>query len=144
MSAPGYDPIKVEQRFLEAMDIPDSAEVFTTQQNQETGAIEYVFPPQPDPEFEIKRAEEQRRALESKTRSEVTMVEAEAKLMVAEADVILKTAQAAKLADEPELARLKLLADEIAARRKDLTERKKIDESSKQKANSGVDGKSGN
>ena len=144
MSAPGYDPIKVEQRFLEAMDIPDSAEVFPTQQNQETGAIEYVFPPQPDPEFEIKRAEEQRRALESKTRSEVTMVEAEAKLMVAEADVILKTAQAAKLADEPELARLKLLADEIAARRKDLTERKKIDESSKQKANSGVDGKSGN
>jgi chaperonin GroES len=27
MSIPGYDPIKVEQRFLEAMDIPDAAEV---------------------------------------------------------------------------------------------------------------------
>jgi chaperonin GroES len=47
MSIPGYDPIKVEQRFLEAMDIPDAAEVFplvpemNPETGEETGAMTY-------------------------------------------------------------------------------------------------------
>lgn len=149
MMAPGYDPIKVEQRFLEAMDIPDAAEVFPLvpeqdENGQETGSMTYKFPPQPDPEFEIKRAEEQRRALEGKARAEQGYIEAEAKLMVAEADVVLKYANAKKIADEPELKRLELILEELQDKRKTLVEMAKIDEQSKQRANSGMGGKSGN
>jgi chaperonin GroES len=44
MQVPGYDPIKVEQRFLEAMDIPDATEVFplvpeTDETGTETGSM---------------------------------------------------------------------------------------------------------
>ena len=150
MTTPGYDPIKVEQRWLEAMDIPDAAEVFplvpevNPETGEETGAMTYKFPPQPNPEFEIKRAEEQRRSLESKTRSEVTMVEAEAKLMVAEADVVLKMAQAQKLGEDTEVDKFELILKELQDKRKTLVEMAKIDEQSKQRANSGMDGKSGN
>jgi hypothetical protein len=147
--APGYDPIAVEMRYLESLDIPDVGEIFPLvpemdENGQETGGMTYKFPPQPDPEFEIKRAEEQRRALESKTRSEVQMVEADAKLMVAEADVILKYAQAKKVADEPELKRLEMVMEEISDRRKALVEVAKIEQQDKQAAIQRVDGKSGN
>ena len=138
---PGFDQMVVVKRNLEAMDIPDAAEVYPTVQ-AEDGSMQLKFPPQPDPEFEIKRAEEQRRAIEGKARAEQGYVESEAKLIVAEADVILKTAQAAKLADEPELARLKLLADEIADKRKTLVEMAKIDD--KRQSENRVDGKSSN
>lgn len=124
---PGYDPIRIEKRLLESLDIPDVDEVFPLQQNPETGAVEYVYPPQPDPEFEIKRAEEERRTLESKTRSEVTMVEAEAKLMVAEADVVLKIAQAQKLGDDVNTDRFELILKELQDKRKQVTELEKID-----------------
>jgi chaperonin GroES len=139
MMAPGYDPIAVEMRYLESLDIPDIGEVFPLvpemdENGQETGGMTYKFPPQPDPEFEIKRAEEQRRALESKTRSEVQMIEAEAKLMVSEADVILKIAQAKKVADEPELKRLELVLKELSDRRKALIEVEKIEQQDKQAA----------
>jgi chaperonin GroES len=137
MMAPGYDKMKVEQRFLEALDIPDAAEIYPTQQNPETGAVELVFPPQPDPEFEIKRAEEQRRALEGKTRSEVTMVEAEAKLMVAEAEIILKQAQARKLGEDVELKKLEILQKDMEGKRKALLEMAKLESAN---ANRGTDG----
>jgi chaperonin GroES len=142
---PGYDPIKAELRFLEALDIPDVAEVFplvpevNPETGEETGGMTYKFPPQPDPEFEIKRAEEERRSLEAKVRGEVTMAEADAKLMVAEADVILKMAQASKIADEPELERLKLIAKEISDKRKALVEVVKVEQSDKQAADRRVD-----
>lgn len=145
MTAPGYDPIKVEMRFLESLDIPDVAEIFPLvpevdpQTGQETGGMTYKFPPQPNPEFEIKRMEEQRRALESKTRSEVTMVEAEAKLMVAEAEVVLKLAQAKKLGDDAETGRLELILKEMEGKRKALVEMAKIDEARKSRNNAGSD-----
>lgn len=65
VSTPGYDVAKVEQRLLEAMDIPDPQEVFPLD-DQGKPAI----PPPPNPEFEIQAAEEQRRTLESQVRSE--------------------------------------------------------------------------
>jgi hypothetical protein len=148
MQVPGYDPIKVEQRFLEAMDIPDAAEVFPLvpemdENGQETGGMTLKFPPQPNPEFEIKRAEEQRRAMEAKTRSEVAFIDAEANLMVKEAEVILKMAQAQKLGDETELKQFELILSELQDKRKTLVEMAKIDES-KQRADSGVGGESSN
>ena len=57
-SVAGYDPIKVEQRLLESMDVPDSAEVYplvpgVDEEGNETGEMVLKFPPQPDPSLEI-------------------------------------------------------------------------------------------
>lgn len=149
MTAPGYDPIKVEQRFLEAMDIPNSSEVFPLvpemdEQGNETGAMTYRFPPQPDPEFEIKRAEEQRRALEAQDRAAISSIEAEAKLIVAQADVLLKAEQAAKLGEDVETERWQILLKDLEGQRKTLVDMAKIDESSKQAADRRMGGESGN
>ena len=150
MSVPGYDPIKVEKRFLEAMDIPDAEEVFplvpetNPETGEETGGMTYKFPPQPDPEFEIKRAEEQRRALESQTRSEIQFIEAEGKLMVQEAEVVLKMAQAQKLGDETELKQFELILEEMRDKRKALVELAKIEQADKQRANNGLERKPSN
>lgn len=140
--APGFDQIKVMQRQLEALDIPDAAEIYPVVQ-AEDGTMQLKFPPQPDPEFEIKRAEEQRRALEAKTRSEVTMVEAEGRLMVAEADVVLKMAQAQKLGEDVKLEQFELLLKELQDQRKHLADMAKID-ADKERADKRVEGKSGN
>ena len=145
---PGYDPTVVELRLLEASDVPDVNEVFPRipeldENGEETGNMVLKFPPQPDPEMEIKKADMQRRTLEGKTRSEVTMVEAEAKLMVAEADVVLKMTQAKKLGDDTELKRFEIILEELQDKRKSLVEIAKIEESAKQRADSGVAGKSG-
>lgn len=63
--APGYDLAKVEMRILEAMDIPDAQEVFPLDEKGNA-----VIQPPPNPEFQMKAAEEQRRTLESQVRSE--------------------------------------------------------------------------
>jgi hypothetical protein len=124
---PGYSPIEVEKRWLDAMDIPDARQLFPLQQNPETGQEEYVFPPQPDPELEIKKADMERRTLEGKVRGETDMARAEADIMVAEARVALMYAQAQKEMDEPELERLKLILDELADKRKTLVGMAKIE-----------------
>jgi chaperonin GroES len=150
MSIPGYDPIKVEQRFLEAMDIPDAAEVFplvpemNPETGEETGAMTYKFPPQPDPELEIKKADMQRRTLEGKVRGEVDLIKAESAIAVDEAKILLMMAQAQKLGDEVELKQFELILGELQDKRKLLVEMAKIDESSKQRADSGVDRASDN
>ncbi|MFZ9015189.1 MAG: hypothetical protein ACO21T_14155, partial [Alphaproteobacteria bacterium] len=95
---------------------------------------------QPNPEFEIKRQEEQRRALESKTRSEVSMVEAESKMMVAEADIVLKMAQARKLGDDTELKKLEILQKEMEGKRRALLEMVAIEEENEaRRLNAGSD-----
>jgi chaperonin GroES len=148
MQVPGYDPIKVEQRFLEAMDIPDAAEVFPLvpemdENGQETGGMTYKFPPQPDPELEIEKADMQRRTLEGQSRAEVSMLTAQSKVNVDEASIIKLMADAAEAADKPQLERLKLLLKDQESIRKSLVEVAKI-EQSEQRADSGVDGKSSN
>ncbi len=136
---PGYDPIKVEQRLLEAMDIPDVNEIFplVPEVNQETGeqtgGLTYKFPPQPNPEFEIKRAEEQRRTLEAQSRHDLRSRELEGKLAVNEAQVIKLMAEARLAEDAPELARLKLIAKQISDARNAAIEERKIDESGSNK-----------
>jgi hypothetical protein len=148
MQVPGYDPIKVEQRFLEAMDIPDAAEVFPLvpemdENGQETGGMTYKFPPQPDPELEIEKADMQRRTLEGQSRAEKDMLLAQSKVNVDEASIIKLMADAAEAADKPQLERLKLLLKDQESIRKSLVEVAKI-EQSEQRADSGVDGKSSN
>jgi len=140
---PGYDPIAIERRFLEAMDIPDAAEVFPLVPNEETGRMEYVFPPQPDPELEIEKADMQRRTLEAQVRGEVDTMLAQSKVNVDEATILKIMADAEVQADKPELERLKLLVDEQDSIRKSLADLAKID-ADKQKATNGVGGKSSN
>lgn len=137
---PGYDPIKVEKRWLEAHEVPDSAELFPLvpekdQQGQETGGLTYKFPPQPNPEMEIQKADMQRRTLEGQSRAETDMLLAQSKVNVDEASIIKLMADAAVAADTPELERLKLLIKDQESIRKSLVEIKKV-ESGNQKADS--------
>ena len=127
MQVPGYDPIQVELRWLEAMDIPDAKQLFPLQQDPQTGQMQYVYPPQPDPELEIKKADMERRTIEGKVRGEADMARAEADIMVAEAKVALMYAQAEAELNKPELERLKVIMDELQDRRKALIEEEKID-----------------
>jgi hypothetical protein len=148
MSVPGYDKIKVEQRFLESLDIPDANEVFplvpeVDQEGNETGGLTYKFPPQPDPELEIEKADMQRRTLEGQSRAETANLLAQSKLNVDEAQILKLMADANIAADAPELERLKLLLKEQESIRKSLVEMAKIDEASKQRASQGVGGQSG-
>ena len=137
----GYDPIVVEQRILESMDVPNSREVYPTVQGED-GSIQLKFPPQPDPELEIEKADMQRRTLEGQSRAEKDGLLAQSKVNVDEATIIKLMAEAAKVADEPQLERLKLLHKDQESIRKSLTEIAKLDD--KRKAESRVDGKSGN
>ena len=136
MMVPGYSKISVEQRFLEAMDIPDAAEVFPVVQNPETGDMELVFPPAPDPEIELKKAEEERRSLEAKDRAEVNYMLAASKIAVDEAQILKIMADAEASADSPELERMKLMLEEMADRRKMLLGMAQLE---KQDDNSGTD-----
>jgi hypothetical protein len=140
-SVPGYNPIEVEKRLLESADIPDIDAVFPTQINEETGMVEYVFPPQPDPELEIDKADMQRRVLEGQSRAEKDMLLAQSKVNVDEAQILKLMADAAVAADAPELERLELLLKEQDSIRKSLVEMAKIDEA---RANNRVGGESGN
>jgi len=128
MVVPGYDPIKVEMRLLEAMDIPDSSDIFPVRQNEETGALELVFAPGPDPEFEIKRAEEQRRTMEAQDRAENNRIKAANDTSLTEAQVLKIMAEAEVAADKPELERLKLIQQRLAEQSKTLLEIAKIEE----------------
>ena len=138
--APGYDPIVIEKGILEAMDVPNSMEAFPLVQGED-GSMQLKFPPQPDPEFEIKRADMQRRTLEGQSRAEKEMLLAQSTVNKDQATIIKLMAEAAETADKPQLERLKLLDAEQDAIRKSLVEIAKIEESNR-KANSGVDGKS--
>jgi len=82
MSSPGYDSTKVELRLLEAMDIEDRNEVFPLDDQGQP-----AIPPPKNPELEIQVMEEQRRALESKSRSETNAATAESNILLNEAKV---------------------------------------------------------
>jgi hypothetical protein len=143
---PGYDPIAVEKQYLEAIDAPNANELFPlveelNEQGQPTGNMTLKFPPQPDPELEIKKADMQRRTLEGQTRSEVAYMDADTKLMVAEADVVLKRAQAQKLGDDTQLEQFDLLLKEMQDKRKAIVELKKVEESAKARKDKPVGGK---
>jgi hypothetical protein len=135
MTTAGYDMMKVEQRFLEALDIPDAAELFPVVQNEETGAMELAFPPQPDPQLELERSELELKALDSQASSEIDAALAESTVKLNEAKIIEIMARADLAEDSPELERLKILQKEQQSIREQLVEREKIN-ASKQIASS--------
>ena len=148
-TVPGYDPVKVEKQYLESLEIPNVDEVFPLvpeldEQGNETGAMTLKFPPQPDPQLEIDKADMQRRTLEGQSRAEKEMLVAMSQVNVDEAQIIKLMADAAQSADKPELERLKLLHSDQESIRKSLTEIAKLDEQNKREANSRVDRKPSN
>lgn len=137
----GYDPIKVEQLFLESIDIPDAAELFPVVPNEE-GVLTLAMPPPPNPEINLKIAEEERRTQESKDRYELGLMKAMDNSALVEAQILEIEARAEVAADAPELERLKLLQKETAERRKVLLEM--VKEENGREKDRGLDGKSGN
>jgi hypothetical protein len=126
MQTPGYDPIQVELKWLEAMDIPDAKQLFPLQMNQETGQMEYVYPPQPNPELELKKAELQSKVQENMARAEkdfaladsqIGLNETETKKTEAEIEAIY--AKIKKDMGSVELERMKLTLEESARKREE-------------------------
>lgn len=138
---PGYDTIKIEQWLLEAMEVPNAAELFPVVQNQETGAMELKFPPPPNPELELKGQEEARRTQEAKDRYEINLIKALSDEGLKEAQVIEILARAEEHADKPELERLKIIHDDIKDQRAKLMEMAKAeqDEQNSEGTSGGVD-----
>lgn len=89
---PGYNPIAVEQRLLEAMSVQDIQQVFPTDPN--TGAP--MIPPPQNPEVEFKREEERRRVLEARDRAQQNAVKLRIDALNAEASIELLQAQTIK------------------------------------------------
>jgi chaperonin GroES len=123
---PGYDPIQVELKWLEAMDIPDAKQLFPLQMNQETGQQEYVYPPQPNPELELKKAELQSKVQENMARAEkdfaladsqIGLNEIETKKTEAEIEAIY--ANIKRDMGSVELDRMKLTLEESARKREE-------------------------
>jgi chaperonin GroES len=144
MAVPGYNVAEVERDWLEAIEHPNADRIFPV--DPETG--QPMIQPPPNPEIEVKLAEEQRRQLEGKQRGDVNMIEAQVKAMVGEAQVMelqtraqLNLAKAQQAGDETAIKLYEAQIKEIAAKRdalealmKDATERKKIEQSNQQPA----------
>ena len=138
MTVPGYNPVEVEREWLEAIEHPNADRIFPI--DPQTGQL--AIPPRPDPEIEIKLAEEQRRQIEGSQRGQVSMIEAQVKAMVGEAQVLELQTRAqlnlAKAKEAGDLTAIKLYEaqiKEIGERRsalealmKDTTEQQKIEQ----------------
>ena len=118
---PGYNPIVVEKKWLASMEIPDSNELYPLKQNEQ-GGVELVFPPQPDPEFEIKRAEEQRKTLEGQSRHDLQIKEVEIKMMLAESQVMKMIGDMEAVKDKDDISRLELQLKDMISKREALTD----------------------
>ena len=123
-SVAGYNPVAIERRLLESMDIPDVQEIYPVDDQGNA-----VIKPPPNPEVEMKLAEEQRRALEGRDRAETAARLADAKIAVSEAELILKLSKA-------QAEGLKIATDQYNA----LTARLKVhSDALQQKAKAGTD-----
>lgn len=127
MQVPGYDPIKIEQRFLEAMDIPNAAEIYPLVPDPKTKEMRLKYPPGEDPEIQVKKMEEARRTAEGQTKLQIQAQEAAASIAVKEAQVVEIYARAEKTADSIELERLKVMIDELRSQREALLKEKEIE-----------------
>ena len=145
-SAPGYDPVEKEKRWLSAMDIADVDKLFPMvpemdEQGQETGNMVLKFPPQPDPELEIKKADMQRRTIEGQSRAEMDAIKTESDVMVNKAKVLMMMAQMEDMKETQEYKRLELILKEFDVKSKSLTQLAKIEEDGKNaKANTNKPG----
>ncbi len=145
MSVPGYNTTEVEREWLEAIEHPNADKIFPVDPN--TG--QPMIPPAPNPEVEIKLAEEQRRQIEGQQRGEAQMMDAMSNAMLREAQVLelqtraeLNLAKAQAEGDKTAIAAYEAQIAEITERRagleaiiKDSTERRKIEQSANKPTN---------
>lgn len=127
MMVPGYDPTIVEKRWLAAMEVVDVDELYPMveeqdEQGNKTGNMVLKYPPQPDPELEIQKADLQRQTLADKSNHDIKVKETEVKMMVAEAQVIKLMADAQVAADKPTLERLKIQLEDMVSKREAMTQ----------------------
>ena len=130
----GYDLMVVEMGLLESMDIPNSAELYPRvpgrdEEGNETGEMVLKFPPQPDPELEIEKADMQRRTLEGEARAEKDMILAQSSIKVDQANIIRLMMDAEVAEDNAEYKMLELLLKEQEILSKNLVELAKIEAS---------------
>ena len=130
MAVPGYHPVNVERRLLQAMDIEDVQEIFPL---DEQGNM--AIPPPPNQELEIKAAEEQRRTLESQSRMEKDFLLAEAKVEVDEANVMLIGAKIKEMGDTTAIKEFDAITKRIKEKREALKQERE------KHANAGKDSK---
>lgn len=111
---PGYNPVMVERRLLEALDIPDVDEVFPINPDGT-----YAIPPQPNPDIEIQKADMQRRTIEGKIRGEVDAARAETEHMLAQAQIMKLVAEVEQMGKPDVTAQFKILQEQMKGQRED-------------------------
>lgn len=147
--APGYDPIIIEKRLLEALDIPGIAEVYPLvpqkdEQGNDTGAMTWKFPPQPDPELEIEKADMQRRTLEGKARAEKDYALAAADIALKEAQVLKTLAEAKAIGEEAEIKQIELVLEELQSQREAIMQLAEFEDNREERAARRLEQKSRN
>lgn len=115
MVVPGYNVPKVELMLLEAMDIPNVQEVYPLDEKGNP-----VIQPPPNPEIEIKMAEEQRRNIESHSRSAVNEALAQSSMDVDASQVLLNQAKAGQISGDLAIKQFEAITDRMRARQEAL------------------------
>ena len=118
---PGYNLMVVEKNWLESIEAPNATELYPTKMNEETGSEELVFPPQPDPQLELEKADMQRKAIEGKVKAEADMANAESNMMLREAQAMKLIAEARSIASEEELKQMQMQLEDMISKRQSLT-----------------------
>ena len=122
----GYDPVVVEKRWLSAMEVPDVDELFPMieekdQEGNPTGNMVLKFPPQPNPEIELQKAELEIKAQLGKSDHDIKVGNLEIQSMLAEAKVLQMVAQAEAAQDKTLVDKLKAQLSDMISKRNSLT-----------------------
>jgi chaperonin GroES len=117
-TVPGYDTAAVERRLLESMDIQDSNDVYPVDEKGQP-----VIAPPPNPELQMQAAEEERRSIESKIRSENDTRKTIAEISAREFELMLKAEELRQSADSLLIDEFKAITDRIKAQREALEKR---------------------
>lgn len=113
---PGYHRVNVERRILEAMNIPDVQDVFPVDE-QGNPKIQ----PPPNPEVEVMMAEEQRKTLEAKSRTEINAAEAASRLDVDRAMVVKTMADIGMMQHDAAVAEYQAITERMKVRQEGLS-----------------------
>lgn len=114
MTVPGYNPVMVEKRLLEDMDIPDVDEIYPLNPDGS-----WAIPPAPNPETEIEKADMQRRTLEGKVRGEIEAAKAEADIKLKEAQAVQIYAEIEATGNQEALEKMKLIQEQMKMQREE-------------------------
>lgn len=109
-TTPGYNMAAVEKLLHEAMDIPNTQDIYPVDEKGQP-----IIPPPQNPEIALKAAEEQRRTLEAHSRMEIDASSAHAQMTLIEAQVYQIEAEIALKGDQVMVEKFKALTDRLNA-----------------------------